>query len=162
LESLKSGYEIRPATNKDIPQIVALVKSILPEFGLTYSPDSSEKDLLDIEATYMNSGGTFEVIEHRKSAIIGTVGLLKVDESTIKLRKMYVDRSYRGLGLGKRLMEHALYKAAELQFEEIVLETVHSMTAAISLYEAYGFIKIGTGKADSPRCDIIMRRTIYK
>lgn len=155
-----SKFTIRTATVKDTQIIINLVKRSLSEFNLTIDPESSESDLLDIEKTYINNGGIFDIIEHDKSEIIGTVALLKVDGKTAKLRKMYVHTSYRGLGLGKMLMDHALKKAVELQFQEIILETVHSMKTAIKLYEKYGFIKIENETADSPRCDVIMKRSV--
>lgn len=135
-----------------------LVKRSLLEFNLEYKPESSEKDLQDIEGTYMNAGGTFEVIESDRFEIIGTVALFKIDDKTAKLRKMYVDKRFRGAGLGKVLMDRALSKAEELQFEDIILETVHDMKAAIRLYKSYGFREIDGFTADSPRCDVIMKR----
>lgn len=153
-------FTFRTATNRDTGRIVFLVKKVLPEFGLLYSPETSERDLQDIEATYMKNGGTFEVIENEKREIIGTVALLKLDNKQCKMRKMYVDKRYRKSGLGRKLMERMLAKATELGFSEIILETVHSMTAAIALYEKYGFRRIEGHTAASPRCDIVMSKKL--
>jgi N-acetylglutamate synthase-like GNAT family acetyltransferase len=135
---VKTQLIFRTATNKDINKIVDLVKRTLLEFDLIYNSSTSENDLVDIEDTYINKGGTFEVIENIDSSIVGTAGLVKINQATCKLRKMYVDNKYRGKGLGEQLLKVILLKATTLGFKEIILETVHSMTSAIHLYEKFG------------------------
>lgn len=73
---------------------------------------------------------------------------------------MYVDKNYRNFGLGRQLIEGVLEKAISLGYEEIILETVHSMVAAIRLYENYGFRKVENNVAVYPRCDIIMSKNL--
>jgi len=153
-------FHIRQANNNDTLQIIRLVKSILPEFDLIYSPDTSEKDLANIEETYTKSGGAFIVMVNEKDEIIGTVAVLRLDNQKCKLRKMYVSSKYRGLKLGEKLLENALEKVAELNFKTVYLETVHSMSAAIHLYKKFGFEIEETSTALSPRCDIVMKKEI--
>jgi putative acetyltransferase len=153
-------FTFRAATNRDAGKIVDLVKSVLEEFNLEYSPDSSDKDLTDIEKSYTDSGGIFEVIENENTDIIGTSALYRINESTCMLRKMYLDKRYRSLGLGKKIMERVLNFANDLKFKEIVLETNTSMTAAIRLYEKYGFKKIADLEDTSPRCNLTMRKNL--
>ena len=136
-----------------------MVKTILPEFNLTYSPETSEQDLQDIEGTYTKNGGAFEVIENLQGEIIGTIALLKIDNDRCKMRKMYVHSHYRKKGLGHALLKRAFYIANTLDFKEIVLETVHNMTAAISLYKSYGFEEI-EGQVESPRCNVLMVKRV--
>jgi putative acetyltransferase len=150
------GLTIRRATNRDTKMIVSMVKEILGEFGLTYSPEYSESDLNNIEATYLSSGGLFEVIETESGQIIGTVGLYPLSETSIKLRKMYVKAEFRKLGLGKILLQRATNFASRKGYRELVLETVNSMKAAIALYERSGFKRVENQAAASPRCDIVM------
>lgn len=152
-------FTFRTVTNKDTEKIISLVKTILPEFNLTYSPETSEQDLQDIEGTYTKNGGAFEVIENLQGEILGTVALLKIDNDRCKMRKMYVHSHYRKNGLGHALLKRAFYIAKTLGFKEIVLETVHNMKAAIHLYEKHGFQKID-GQTSSPRCDIVMSKKI--
>jgi putative acetyltransferase len=152
-------FTFRTATNRDTEKIISLVKTILPEFNLTYSPETSEQDLQDIEGTYTKNGGAFEVIENLQGEIIGTIALLKIDNDRCKMRKMYVHSHYRKKGLGHALLKRAFYIANTLDFKEIVLETVHNMTAAISLYKSYGFEEI-EGQVESPRCNVLMVKRV--
>jgi len=56
-----------------------------------------------------------------------------------ELRKMYLHRDYRGKGLGRGLLEHALAEARRLGFKRVTLETASVLKEAIRLYESYGF-----------------------
>jgi putative acetyltransferase len=147
--------ELRPASNHDRPAIERLVFGCLREFGL--SPDArTDGDLVDIEASYIRSGGMFDVLVSNSGEIVGTIGLLPVSKTTCELRKMYLDKSVRGQGHGRRLLDHALSRARKLGFSRITLETANVLQTAITLYERYGF-KQYTAAHKSPRCD----RTYY-
>jgi ribosomal protein S18 acetylase RimI-like enzyme len=155
---------LRGASNADRDGIVRLVKTILPEFGEVYDERTSESDLPDIEKTYLESGGAFEVLVDAGQQIVGTVGIVPVGDGPFstgccKMRKMYIDPGCRNLGLGKLLVGHILEKARSLDFRQIILETITSMQAAISLYEKAGFTRI-EGHAASPRCDIVMEKKL--
>ena len=158
--NMEIDFIFRTATNDDTGRIVDLVKRILSEFNLVYDAETSDKDLANIEATYHTNGGFFLVIENERNELIGTVGLQKQNDKTGKLRKMYVDKSCRGLGLGEELIKRILFEAENLGFEEIVLDTFHTMTAAIRLYEKYGFERIDGFNPVSPRCDILMSKRL--
>jgi putative acetyltransferase len=147
--------QLRSASNQDRAAVERLVFGTLREFGL--SPDAhTDADLLDIEAAYLRPGGMFDVLVSDAGEIVGTVGLCRVSPSTCELRKMYLDKSVRGQGHGRRMLEHALARARELGFRRITLETADVLQAAIALYERYGF-KTYVADHKSCRCD----RTYY-
>ena len=156
---MNKPFRLRQATALDRANIVALVKAILPDFGLTYSPVTSEKDLQDLEHIYTHAGGLFLIVEDEEGMLIGTAALLKLDATKCKLRKMYVAKPYRGQGLGRRLLQELIERARVMGFREMQLETVHSMQAALRLYESVGFRPIAR-IADSPRCDMVMQLTL--
>ena len=66
--------------------------------------------------------------------------------------KMYLAPEARGCGWGRRLLEHALARAAELGFRRVVLETASVLQAAIALYERDGFQRY-TSSHLAARCD---------
>ena len=156
----KDKFSFRQATNADIPAITSLIKKILPEFALEYDSKTSDSDLLDIEKSYTDNGGIFMVAENPGHNIVATVALYKESEKVCTLRKMYIDKNYRGMGLGKILMEQILQKAVSLNFREIMLETNAGMISAIRLYEYYGFIKIDGTVPSSPRCNVVMKKKL--
>jgi len=143
--------QLRAAGNQDRPAIEELVFGVLREFGLS-PDDETDADLRDIEAAYIRRGGIFDVLVSPSGKIVGTIGLYRVSNSTCELRKMYLDKSVRGQGHGRRLLDHALCSARKLGFARVTLETADVLQAAVALYERYGF-KPYTPDHKAPRCD---------
>jgi len=145
---------LRPATNADCEPVRNLVFAVLGEYRLKADPACTDADLRDIEESYFKRGGVFYVLEEKAGSIIGSYGLYPIADldsgttkpqdidarsATCELRKMYLHRDYRGKGLGRALLEHALAEARRLGFRTITLETAFVLKEAIRLYEAYGF-----------------------
>ena len=143
---------LRLATNDDAQAIQEHVETILREFDLKLDFSKSDADLLDIEASYTDNRGVFLVVHNEAGGLIGTVGLYQISDREAMLRKMYVSPEARGLGLGKRLLDEVLAFAREQGYSSVVLESMHTMHAAIALYERAGFVEDGCPTV-SPRCD---------
>ena len=78
-------------------------------------------------------------IAERNGEVVGCVGIVREDESTARLRTMYVEPSARGLGLGRRLVEECIRFCRDAGYSAIVLWTLQVLTEARRLYAAYGF-----------------------
>ncbi len=145
---------IRSATNQDKNKIISLVTDILSEFALQPEFESSESDLIDIEATYFQNGGIFKIVEDNYNHLLGTFALSPVDENTCKLRKMYLAPPARGIGLGRQMLERAIDDAQKSGFKTMILETMPIMKDAIRLYTRRGF-KLIKKQPESPRCELV-------
>lgn len=75
-------------------------------------------------------------------AIIGTASLLKVNDEEYELAKMAVTEKYKGLGIGKMLMEHCIDEAKKLDAKKLTLVSNTKLDAAIHVYRKYGFVEI--------------------
>jgi len=133
------AIRMRPATNNDADAIRALVFGILHEYGLEPSPDDTDADLFDVEASYFSRGGRFDVLVDGSGRIVGTVALFRVDERTVELRKMYLAARARGQGLGRKMLEHAIAEAKRMGVRRITLETASVLKEAVALYTRCGF-----------------------
>ena len=147
-----ANFELRPATDADAATVRDLVFGVLHEYGLKPSPQDTDADLYDIDASYHQRGGRFDVLVGPAGAIVGSVGLFPVDRSTVELRKMYLHRDARGRGYGRRLLEHAVAEAKRLGFRRVTLETAFVLKEAVALYTRYGF-RPYTPDHMSGRCD---------
>ena len=146
------NYNLRSATNTDRTKIENLVFSVLDEYRLKSDPERTDSDLSNIQQSYIDKGGTFDVLVDENDNIQGTVGLYRISQTTCEIRKMYLSSSLRGQGLGKKLLTHALSKAKELGYSRIELETASVLKEAIGLYERYGFRQF-TRDHLAARCD---------
>ena len=145
--------EIRPATNDDCDDVRALIFAILDEYELEPAPKTTDRDLDDLEGFYAD--GMFDVLVSSDGAIIGTVGLKPRENGAIELRKMYLKSSYRGRGLGVRLLKHAIARARELNAHRLELETARVLEEAIGLYEKFGFVQVEREDRER-RCDTVL------
>ena len=143
---------LRAATNADREAVTNLVFGILEEYGLCADPGCTDADLSDIEGFYAGREGFFDVLVTEEGEIVGSVGLCPAGEGACELRKMYLTPAARGQGHGRRLLEHALRRARELNYRRVVLETASVLKTAIKLYERYGFRRYEPDHKSS-RCD---------
>ncbi len=118
-------YRIRPATNEDAAAVRALVFSTLAEFKLPALPETTDADLYDLEASYFQTGGTFEVAVRPDGRIVGCAGLCLLGDGRAELRKLYLRPEVRRIGLEDLLLQRMVQKGRELGCKEIRLETNH-------------------------------------
>ena len=72
----------------------------------------------------------------------GCVALGRLDDHIAELRTLYVRPTYRGLGIGRKLVETALAEARALHYSHVRLDTLFFMEDAQRLYRAFGFCEI--------------------
>jgi putative acetyltransferase len=72
----------------------------------------------------------------------GCGGILFVDGEYGEIKRMYVRPEFRGLGLGRRILEHLTRHAMSRGITLLRLETGIHQREAIALYERQGFHRI--------------------
>ena len=85
-----------------------------------------------------------------------------LNEITCELVKMYLSKSARGKGLGKKMIEHAIANAKQKGFKQMYLETMPELKKAIQVYELFGFdyLKAPMGNTGHDGCGIWMLKKI--
>jgi putative acetyltransferase len=146
--------ELRQAERSDQPALRQLIFGILAEYGLPPSPADTDADLEDLEKFYGEGNGRFFVLVDGEQ-VIGSVGWYRRDDATVELRKLYLHPDYRGRGLGRQLLEHAMATATERGFRRMLLETAEVLREAKALYLRYGFQPHAVPHL-APRCDLAM------
>ena len=73
---------------------------------------------------------------------VGCGALKLVGEDVAYIKRMWVDSSLRGLGLGRRMLGALEGCAAALGCRAVQLETNRSLTAAIRLYRTSGYREV--------------------
>lgn len=147
---LPQGFTYANGLNQDSESIKKVIFTTLSEYGLPLDPDATDADLNEPEDFYKD--GFFGVIKNEKKEIIGTFGLLEYKPGIVEIRKMYLLKAYRGLGIGRFMMDLLLQKAKEMKYTQVMLETATALKEAIVMYEKYGF-ELDQEAPHTNRCD---------
>lgn len=145
-------FWVRPWQAGDRQIAADLIGAVLAEYGLNWEPDEADRDVIDIERCYLDSGGAFWVVE-RGGQLLGTSGFYPVErgDRAVELRKMYLHPQARGVGLGRFLLRELEAEIQRRGFRTIWLETASVLNEAVQLYETSGY-QAATG-VETARCD---------
>jgi ribosomal protein S18 acetylase RimI-like enzyme len=86
----------------------------------------------------LEAGGAILMAEYN-GVIAGTVGLKKVDDSTVEFTKMAVDDNYRRRGIAEAISYASFDKARAMGATKLILYSNTKNAGAIKLYEKLGF-----------------------
>lgn len=78
-------------------------------------------------------------IAEQDGKVIGSVFVVRQDDTTAKLRLLYVDPCARGLGIGSRLVDECLRFSRQAGYAHMVLWTNSILTDARRTYDKAGF-----------------------
>ena len=85
---------------------------------------------------------------------MGCVGIVSHGERA-QLRWFLTDPHYRGIGLGKKLLQEAIQFAKDAGYQNIFLDTTNDLDTAISIYQKVGFSKCKEKPNDTWRKGLI-------
>jgi GNAT superfamily N-acetyltransferase len=89
-------------------------------------------------------------------AAVGTCALLAMDAGSFEVAKMTVAEKCRGLGIGKKLLAHAIEYARAMGASRLYLETNSKLRNAIHVYEGLGFRHLAPRVSPYARADVYM------
>ncbi len=134
IHAFSSGYQT------DILNLIVNIQQ--KEFGIPITAED-QPDLCRIEEFYRKGKGNFWV-GILDGKVIGTISLLDIGNEQAALRKMFVDKNYRGetYQVAFRLLDTLLKWAGSKRIKEIYLGTTSRFLAAHRFYEKNGFKEI--------------------
>jgi len=138
------GFGMQPVrirrSTLNSPDAARLIGALNLELTATF-PEPGATHFSLSEAQVALGDGAF-VIAYLGDLAVGCGAVRRRDEATGELKRMYVDPSVRGRGIGRSLVEALEQEARLLGVKTIVLETGTRLAAAIRLYEAMGYERI--------------------
>ena len=162
----QAEHTLRPIQPSDDPQVARLIRTVMPEFGAD-GPGFAihDPEVGAMSASYSAKKSAYFVVCAGPGTVVGGAGfgpLVGGDKDVCELKKMYFLPQARGLGLGRRLLDHILEQAQQVGYRRCYLETLEGMAKARKLYLAAGFEPIDApmGKTGHFACDSWMLKKL--
>ena len=134
---------VKQYSNEYQDQVVELILHIQQQEYNIPITKNDQPDLFNIQDTYQKGNGNFwvAICNHK---VVGTISLLDIGNNQVALRKMFVDKEYRGskFRTASLLLNHAIKWAKEYSINTIYLGTTPQFLAAHRFYEKNGFTSI--------------------
>lgn len=128
-------------TDEQINEIRQLFKEYERSLGFELHFQDFDKEFTNLPGEYALPDGCLLLTTY-KGKIAGCVALKKIDEQICEMKRMYVRPEYRRKGIGRAMAVRIIEFARSHGYEYMRLDTIDTMTAAISLYRSLGFDNI--------------------
>jgi putative acetyltransferase len=153
-------FFIRDWQKSDRDLAAAVIHQVLVEYGLPWQPKLADRDVIEVEAFYLDRGGEFWVVE-LEGKIVGTAAYYPVehDRLGVEIRKMYLLAEFRRRGLGKYLLEQLEKAIANRDFTTIYIETASVLKEAVILYEKNNYQPMT--EVATARCDLAYYKKLH-
>lgn len=146
---LAAGFEER-----DRAEIVALLRAYEAGIGISLCFQDFDAELAGLPGDYAPPGGTFILARApaEPAHLVGCVAVRPVPArpGLCEMKRLFVQPSARGTGLGRELALAALREARRLGYTHMCLDTLPTMREAQALYKALGFRMTGVANTEPP------------
>jgi putative acetyltransferase len=152
---------LRPILERDNPFIAKIIRDALLEFGAAHPGtvyfDKTTDDLYNL----FQHPDSFYFVAEFDGSVVGGGGIFPTSglpDDTCELVKMYLNKDYRGKGIGRMLIKQCIATAKEAGFKKIYLETMPELKLALNVYEKFGFSYLSNPLGNSGHfgCDLWM------
>lgn len=152
---------IRSYTAADASAPASLIASVLSPYGLAFdaSPSGADIDAADPITHYPPPRAEFWVVADGAD-IVGT-GAFRPWRGTVEIRKMYLDPSVRGTGLGGFVLTMLEARCLDLGYSTAALETASVLIEACRVYERRGYV-VAEGDVETSRCDMVLEKKLER
>lgn len=156
---------IRTIQRDDNTALAIIVRESLAEFGAnkpgTVYYDATTDHLFEL---FQREGSIYYVAE-QNNKIVGGAGIYPSNglaAGVCELVKMYLQKTARGQGLGKKLIMKCFDFAVAAGYHTIYLETMPELRQAVTMYEKFGFEYLNgpMGNTGHYGCDVWMKKQV--
>jgi len=129
---------LRATTQSDLAVVRELFEQYAASLGIDLCFQGFRHELASLPGAYRPPRGAL-FLARAEGVAAGCLGLRPFSESVGELKRLYVVPAFRGHGLARLLVSSAINAARSIGYQDLVLDTLSSMRAAIALYESFGF-----------------------
>ncbi|ADK81929.1 GNAT family N-acetyltransferase [Sediminispirochaeta smaragdinae] len=136
VKDIAEGYSIK-RTNINDADYLTLINELNHELWSMYPNIQNEYDKLNVL-----SDGALVVVLYYDRNPIGCGCLKRYEEKVFEIKRVYINKNYRGKGLSRRILKELEECAVEKGVDTLILETGIKQQVAQKLYESIGYKRI--------------------
>jgi ribosomal protein S18 acetylase RimI-like enzyme len=122
-----------------IDQVKEKIIEYTRRLGRDLSFQNIEEELRDPAKKYTAPQGELLVALDDQDQVIGIVAYHRHTAERCEMKRLYVSPGCRGMNLGEQLVEAIMAHAKKAGYQEMVLDTIQPLQAAIHIYKKMGF-----------------------
>lgn len=140
----EAQFHIRPIrTPEDLAATITLFRAYAAALSIDLAYQDFEGELAALPGRYAPPAGALLLARGVDNTPFGCVALRPMElPGCCEMKRLYVAREARGMGLGKALVEAIIEEARRGGYRELRLDTLPEMTSAQALYARLGFVRI--------------------
>ena len=136
-------------TTPNDPEELSAVRTLFREYAASLHIDlcfqGFEAELAELPGEYGAPRGRL-LLAWVGDALAGCCALRPLDNcdypNAAEMKRLYVRKAFRGLGIGRELVDATLDAARQMGYACVLLDTLDDMEAARALYTDLGFVEI--------------------
>jgi putative acetyltransferase len=154
-------YTIRTVQLADNFDLAQVIRSCFHDFNAPTKGTVYEDPTTDDLFSLFKTEKSILFVAASKGIVLGCCGLYPtsgLEKNTVELVKFYLAKEFRDKGIGKKLFDTCLIEAKKLGFEYVYIESLPEFSAAVKLYESFGFhhLNKALGNSGHTGCNIWM------
>lgn len=144
---------------ESLARLRGLLEEYWQSFGFTPCFQNFSAEVAGLPGAYAPPDGRLAMALIGNEAA-GCVALRRLDESRAEVKRLYIRPAYRGLGLGRRMMDWVMGEARAAGYSELVCDTMPAMGEALALYDRMGFERTAPYAAHPTEGAIFLRYSL--
>jgi ribosomal protein S18 acetylase RimI-like enzyme len=131
----------RAQTASDLSLARRLFIEYAESLGFDLGFQDFQTELNNLGSIYGAPDGAI-LLAHAQDKPAGCVALRRFGGDACEMKRLYVRPEFRRLGIGRELSVMIISLAREAGYTRMLLDTLDTMTEAITLYKSLGFVEI--------------------
>jgi GNAT superfamily N-acetyltransferase len=133
---------IQPESAAEWDQVRELFREYWASFGFSPCFQGFEAEVAGLPGAYAPPGGAL-VLALVEGQAAGCAALRRFDAQRCEAKRLYVRPRFRGLGMGRALLDWVIAEARTIGYREMVGDTIPQMAVALAMYDRAGFERTG-------------------
>ena len=133
---------IQPESAAEWDQVRELFREYWDSFGFSPCFQGFETEVAGLPGAYAPPGGAL-VLALVEGQAAGCAALRRFDAQRCEAKRLYVRPRFRGLGMGRALLDWVIAEARTIGYREMVGDTIPQMAVALAMYDRAGFERTG-------------------